>query len=112
MTDDIRPMTVMEAVECSKIFIPYIPVLRESESGIDLVKRIFQTMSESDSLGLMRVVALMEHRGVEDVVMEYKAAGASVLLAAITNLLRVNPLPDLIEAAALFGLTDERWRHG
>jgi hypothetical protein len=104
-------MSITEALECSKIFIPFVSVLREAGSGLDLVARIFQVMSGENALGLMRAVALMEHRGVEEVVMEYKAAGVDVLLAAIANLFRVNPLPDLIETAALFGLTDERWTH-
>lgn len=111
MTGDIRPMSIMEALECSKIFIPFVPVLREAGSGLDLVARMLQVMSGENALGLMRAVALMEHRGVEEVVVGYKAAGASALLTAIANLLRVNPLPDLIETAVLFGLTDERWTH-
>jgi len=107
----IQPMTIMEALECAKIFIPHARVLRDAQDGLDLLERIYSVMSGDLSIELVRALALMEHQPLGDTVDKYRGLGGTAMLRSLRDHLAVNPLPDLIESAAMLGLTSERWTH-
>lgn len=109
---DLRPMSIREAVECAKIFIPHIAVLRKSESGVKLMLNIYRELRAEHPVQVLRALALMEHRTPEQVAEDYHEKGAEAMVGAFARCLAVNPLPDLIQAAYLLGLTTERWTDG
>lgn len=112
MEGELAPMSVREAIECAKIFTPHVKELRESWSSVDLILRIYQLLSQDHPIQVLRAMSLMQHRTVEEIASEYHVRGAEAMLADFAHCLSVNPLPDLMQAAFLFGMSDDRWSDG
>lgn len=108
----LAPMTLREAIECAKILVPYMADLRQAESGLDLVELVLTRVGGDEPTQVLRMLALMEHRSLQEVVLDYQPQGAEAMLRALSEGMRVNPVPDLMEAAYLMRLTDERWSGG
>jgi hypothetical protein len=108
---DLAPMSLREAIECAKILVPHVAALRQSENGLDLVDAVLHTVGK-DPVDVLRILAYMEHRPIEAVALDYQTQGAEAMLRGLSEGMRVNPLPDLIEASFVLGLTNERWVNG
>jgi hypothetical protein len=104
-------MTFREAMECAKIFIPRADALRGAKDGIDLLQRIYDRFSAENPVDLLRAVSLMEHASLDATVEKYRVLGGENLLNALAEHFQANPLPDLIQAAAVIGLADEGWSY-
>lgn len=103
------PMTFREAVEAAKIVIPHVPALAKHKTGLPLVKDLLVRLREDDPSQPFRLLSLMFHGTPEDVAHAADAIGPSGVPEGLVNGMKSNPLPDLIEAARLLGLTEERW---
>lgn len=108
----LAPMTIREAVECGKIFNAHASALRPSKDTLGLLNAIYQSMSGEHSIDLLRVMTLMEHESLDQIVEKYRVLGGHNMLIALAEHLRVNPLPDLLEMMAAFGIGERGWTDG
>lgn len=109
LTEVPTPMSLREAVEAAKIILPHVGQLRQHRTGLPFVKDVIALLMDDAPSYPFRLLALMFHGSPEEVALALDAVGPSGLPTALVNGLAANPVPDLIEAARLFGLTEERW---
>lgn len=105
-------MSLREAIEAAKIVIPHVASLSRHKKGLPLVKDLLVRLVDDDPAQPFRLLSLMFHGTMEEVAHAAEEIGASGLPVALVNGMAANPLPDLVEAAWILGLTEERWDHG
>lgn len=103
------PMSLREAVEAVKIVIPHAPSLSRHTKGLPLIKDLLSRLVEDDPAQPFRLLSLMFHGDMAEVARACEVIGPSGVPEALLNGMAANPLPDLIEAAWMLGLTEERW---
>jgi len=101
-------MNLAEAIEAAKIITPYVPVLRQKPGGVEFFSAFLHTLGEDDPSQVIRLLALMEHRDIEEVVRDYHGQPEEFLMA-LTVGLTANPIAELVEMAWFLGLSKERW---
>lgn len=104
-------MNFAEAIEAAKIITPYVPVLRQHTGGVAFFRNLLKVVGEDDPMQVIRLVALMEHRDIEEVIRDYHGQ-PDRFLSAVANGLTANSLPELVEMAWFIGLSKERWSNG
>jgi hypothetical protein len=104
-------MNFAEAIEAVKIITPYVPVLRQKAGGVEFFQTFLHALGADDPMQVVRFVALMEHRDIEEVVRDYHGQPEEFVMA-LTHGLTANPLPELVDMAYFLGLSKERWTNG
>lgn len=110
----IKPMNIREAVEVMKILGPYAGEFTVFDDNIKIMKSMVKSIHEDAPINAGRLVALMEHRSVEEVAHDYEnvQATASDLIVDIAKGFSRNGLRALIDAAFILGLAQSRWDDG
>lgn len=107
----LKPMSIYQAIEVMKILRPHIETMNAASSAIDMVRRLmlaFKVENTEENVG--RIVALTHGKAYEEISDKYRAdPRAEIVFADLVFALQANPIPDLIDAAYLLGLSDKPW---
>lgn len=112
MPDEISPMNIREAIEVMKIIGPPAERFTGTEEPVKVLRGMFQGMVEDSPVQPLRLVALMEHKAVEDLADEMQeATGADLIERMMAGFAR-NDLISLVNAAFYLGIATKRWEFG
>ncbi len=109
---DIAPMSMHEAVESMQIIGPYAHLFTDTDKPVKVLKSMLNAFKEENPVQALRLIALMEHKPVEQVAEELKEATAEEFIMHIADGLARNRLVNLIDAAFYLGIASSRWTYG
>ncbi len=105
MTKELNPMSIAEAIEAMKIIVYFEDAIVGKERVVDVIKAIFQKAEkEGDTPHLLRLLALMQHRHVNEVVNEFKHLTGGDFVVALVDGFVANPIMDLLNSANILGI--------
>jgi len=104
-------MNIYEAIEAMKILVPHAGLMRKAENGIGVVRALFgglTAINEQEQIG--RLLAYTQHRSLDEITEHFaEVSDPAAMLTELAESLSENPIPDLINGAALLGLTRTGW---
>lgn len=103
-----KPMNIREAIEAMKILALYTTEAPR-DSSLHFIGGLVAAMHRGVPVDAFRLIALMQHRPVEDVAASLKEGGPAALVTALAEGFNVNALPDLVEASFGLGIGKDRW---
>lgn len=112
MPGEIAPMTIREAVEAMKIIGPHAEQFAETEEPVKVLRAMLKGMRDESPVQPLRLVALMEHKSVEDVAEEMQEATGVDLIERLVAGFTRNDLVSLVNAAFYLGIAENRWSFG
>lgn len=104
-----EPMKIRAAVEVIKIIAPYAEKFTRTEKPREVLKALLDGIAEDSPADAFRLVALMEHKTVDEVVEEYRDQHGIEFVATIAEGLNRNEFSILVDAAWMLGMTAFRW---
>lgn len=108
-TTELRPMELGPAIEVMKTLIPYASEMLSEKRVGDAIRKLLQAAQANDPVDILRLLALLNGKHVDEIAVEYENKTGADLVAALALGFEANNLPDLINGAALLRLTDIRW---
>jgi hypothetical protein len=105
-------MNIREAIEVIKIVKPYADRFTRTEDPRQVLKMLLDGIAEDAPVDAFRLVALMEHVTVDEVVEEYGEKHGIELVATIAEGLNRNEFALLVDAAWMLGMSAHRWEIG
>lgn len=113
MTDlTFTPMNIREVIEVMKILGPFSHEFTDTEEPIKVMRKILGVIQRESPVSALRLIALMEHKKVEDVAEEMKFDEGVDLIERLTRGFAVNDLPMMIDAGFYIGISNTRWSNG
>lgn len=113
MTDlTLAPMNIREVIEVMKILGPFSHEFTDTEKPIKVMRKILNVIQRESPVSALRLIALMEHKKVEDVAEEMKFGDGVDLIERLTRGFGVNDLPMMIDAGFYIGISTARWSDG
>lgn len=109
---DIAPMNMHEAVEVMKIIGPHAHLYTDTDKPIKVLKNLLAAFRDENPTQALRLVALMEHKPVEQIAEEFKDAPAEEFIMHLAEGLSRNRIVNLIDAAFYMGIASSRWTYG
>ena len=106
---DIAPMNMREAVEVMKIIGPHAQQFTETTEPLKIMHSMIDEIKADTPIQVMRLLALMEHKSVEDLAEEMQESTGVDLLERLSAGFRRNDLVNLVNAAFYLGIASERW---
>jgi len=110
--DDVKPMTMREAIEAAKIIAPYAPELAGTKVLGEAIHVLLSSASKQNAVDILRLVALGYHESLEVVGDSLRKKSGADLVALLGDIFIRNSLVDLINLSAYLGLSDMRWNDG
>lgn len=107
--DAPAPMNIRAAIEVIKIITPYAERFTKSEKPREILKALIDGIAADAPVDALRLVALMEHKTVEEIVKEYQDQHGLEFIATMAEGLSRNNFPVLVDAAWMLGMTAHRW---
>ena len=105
-----QPMNISDAIEVMQILAPHAQFLMDhADTGPSLMIALINMLERTTPTDSFKLISLMHHRTVEDVTKDIINFGGEGLVAALSSGFAANPMPDLINGAAILGLCDQRW---
>lgn len=105
-----QPMRINDAIEVMKILAPHAQYLMEhGDTGPSLMIALIDVLEKTTPTDSFKLISLMHHRTVEEVTKDIINFGGEGLVAALSSGFAANPMPDLINGAAILGLCEQRW---
>jgi hypothetical protein len=108
------PMNIREALVAMTILGPRSHTLIGPGTGTERLEALMKNFRDDSPRDALRLLSLMQHRDLDDVVRdlsEEKADGATLIMRLAEGI-KINVLPILIDAAYLFGYSEQRWNYG
>jgi len=112
MPDEIAPMNIREAVEAMKILGPHAEQFAATDKPLKIVRAMLAGLVADSPVQPLRLVALLEHKSVEQLADEMQEATGADLIERMMGGLNRNDLVSLIDAAFYMGLATKRWDFG
>jgi len=109
---DIAPMNIREAVETMMILGPHAHLYTDTDKPVKVLKKMLNAIQDESPIQALRMIALMEHKPVEQIADELKEATAEEFIMHIADGLARNRLVNLIDAAFYLGIASSRWTYG
>lgn len=109
---EIAAMNIREAVEAMKIIAPFAEQITETDNPAKIIRLLLHGFRDTYPTEALRLVALMEHKAVEDLADEMAEASGIDLIERMTDGLRRNDLINLMNAAVYLGIATHRWDYG
>jgi hypothetical protein len=103
-----RPMSIAEAVEAMKILGPRMAEVKK-QSALSFVRTLLASMAKDNPVDALRLLSLMRHETLGATAAAMKEIGMQGFLVALFDGLQLNRVADLIEAAAILGLSPKGW---
>lgn len=105
-----QPMHISDAIEVMKIVAPHAQFLMDhGDTGPSLMIALIDIFEKTTPTNSFRLISLMHHKPVDEVTKDMINFGGEGLVAALSSGFAANPLPDLINGAAVLGLCEQRW---
>lgn len=111
MSSDLAPMNIREAVEVMKIIGPHADEFAESTKPITIMRRMIDAVKSETPIQVMRLLALMEHKSIEDLSEEMQDSSGADLVERLIAGFMVNDLTNLVNAAFYLGIATKRWTY-
>lgn len=111
-TTDIAPMAIGPAIEAMKVIVPYASVIIRAQTVGDAIQDLLGAMRNEQPTDALRLLALMYGKSVIEIADFFERKSGGDLVAFMAVGFEANPLPDLINAANVLGLTPIRWFDG
>jgi hypothetical protein len=109
MDAEYTPMNINEAIEVMKIIAPYAGDMAEGESGKEVLDALISGFErDGTEENALRLLALMQHETLDEVVDQLQGASGAEYLSKLVNVFNINNVRDLIGAAGVLGLTQQR----
>lgn len=108
----LAPMNIREVIEVMKILGPFSHEFTDTEKPIKIMRKILGVIQRESPVDALRLIALMEHKKVEDVAEEMKFDDGVDLIERLTRGFGVNDLPLMIDAGFFIGISTTRWSDG
>ena len=108
---DILPMNMHEAVEVMKIIGTHAHLYTDTDKPIKVLKKMLTAIQADNPIQALRLIALMEHKTVEQIAEELKDSTAEEFIMYIADGLARNRLVNLIDAAFYLGIASSRWTY-
>ena len=105
-------MNIREAVEAMKIIGPHAEVYTDTDEPIKVMRRMLDAIREENPIQALRLVALMEHKSVEQIAEELEDAEAFEFVELMVSGLARNRIINLLDAAFYLGMATSRWSYG
>lgn len=103
----LAPMNIYEAVEVMKLLAYYVPAIEESNaiSLLDIIGIITSKAKEwGTGISLFRMLALMYHKDIEELMEEFKGQSGAQVAAMLTIGFQVNDIHLLMNSAKALGI--------
>ena len=105
-------MSMREAIELMKILGPHAAQFTKNRKVTKVMKALFNGVWSDAPSQALRMLALMYHKPVEEIAVEYQDKRGVDLLNAVMEGFVVNNLVELIDAAHYLHLSPARFEHG
>lgn len=105
-------MTIREAVEVMKIIGPHATLYTDTDKPLKILKKMLAAIQDENPIQALRLVALMEHKDVEQIAEELKDADGEDFINLMAEGLARNRLINLLDAAFYLGIASSRWTYG
>lgn len=109
MKEPLESMKMVPAIEVMKIISRYTEFIREEEEAISLIRTLLIKINEINPTDSLSLIAFMHGTKIEEVAEMLGSAKDLSVSRALGEGFRSNPLPDLVNAAALLGISDLTW---
>lgn len=109
---EIAPMNMHEAVEVMKIIGPHAHLYTDTDKPIKVLKKMLIAIRDDNPIQALRLVALMEHKPVEQIAEELKEADVDEFIMYLVDGLARNRMVNLLDAAFYLGIASSRWTYG
>jgi len=107
-----QPMNINDAIEVMKIVAPHAQYLiNHGDTGPSLILALIDVLESSKPTDSFKLISLMHNKSVDEVTKDMINFGGEGLVSALSSGFAANPLPDMINGAAVIGLCDQRWRN-
>ena len=103
-------MNIYEAIEAMKIIGRYQKEIESSKTIIVVVRQLLRTAElKNDTLSILRLLALMEHKNVEELIKELVDANNGMEYASrLGNGLVINPIAELLNNALMLDMASSQ----
>lgn len=110
---NLSPMNIYEAIEVIKILSQYSEeIIATEQESLKVTRSLVRQIKEKNPIDIFRLISLMHHLDIEKVADDLKEDDGTMTIVAMSQGFSVNGLPDLINAGAIFGLSNVRWDYG
>ena len=107
----LKPMSLHEAIEVMKILRPHVKNLVSASDGLSMIRRLllaFKVENTEENVG--RIVALTQRKSFEEIAAKYaNDSSPETVFGDLVLAFQANPIPDLLDAAYILGLSDSPW---
>lgn len=111
MSSDLAPMSIREAVEVMKIIGPHANEFAQDTKPITIMRNMISAIKSDTPIQVMRLLALMEHKSIEDLAEEMQESTGADLVERLIAAFLVNDLTNLVNAAFYLGIATKRWTY-
>jgi hypothetical protein len=105
-------MNIRQAVEVMKIIGPHAEKFTETLDSIKVMRAMIDALKDESPVHVLRLVALMEHKTLEEFAEEMYEADGEELIRRLAEGFNRNDLPSLVETAFHLGIATKRWQYG
>jgi hypothetical protein len=102
-------MNMREAIETMKIIGSYSEDIAQENRHNRILLKLLRAILKRNPTDSVRLLSLMYHVSVEAIAEDFQTAEGIDYIKALTKAFRVNPLPDLVNAAKVLGLSEVEW---
>jgi len=105
-----KPMNIKDAIDVMFIIAPHAQYLIDhGDTGPSLMLALIDILEKTTPTDSFKLISLMHNKPIEEVTKDILNFGGEGLVTALGSGFSANPLPDLINGAAVLGLCEQRW---
>ena len=107
---EAEAVSLVSALEMIKVLEPYAEKLAAApRTGVGILRALIQATTARRPTDIMHLLALVYKKDIAEIADELKDMSGEEYTGVLASAFANNPLPDLINAGYLLGLTNVRW---